>query len=592
MTATGEGTRTRWWMLLGNAPDLGPPQHGVLADAGDTSDREADVVVVGAGMAGYAAALAAHDAGAEVLMLDAAGQPGGTTARSGGSWWIPDNRWMRARGIVEDRDATLRLMAQLSFPEDYDAASDRLGLDPLAYEMLVAYYDQGAGIVERLHDAGDLRSTEFGALSGEYDIMASFYADNEDETVPFGRILAPERPDGLMATGPEAIRQLAAAAASRGIELLLEHRVTMASAAPDGSVVALTAQTPRGSRVIGMRRGVVFASGGFAHDVGLCDRYLRGPVLGTCAAPTMRGDFMRIADKLGAGMGNLANGWWTQLPLELTLDSREHIQTMLSLHGDSMILVNAAGRRVVDEKANYQDRATTHFKRGQDETLPNRLLFMVYDDAVAGDERPMINRVPSYKAGERHVISAPTLAALAEKIDTRLRSLGDRALNVTLSDDFAEQLAASVRRFNNFASNGIDEEFGRGRPEAICQQEWDSPTRPGYTGNGRMHPLAPTGPYHCMIIAAAVMDTNGGPLIDPQARVLASDGAPIPRLYAAGNCAASPAGAAYWSGGSTLGPALVFGVIAGRKAASERPRSETIDRVDAGREASNRFDRT
>jgi 3-oxosteroid 1-dehydrogenase len=573
MAEAEQDTSVRWWMKLATAPDLGPVRHGTAATADDPGDRSADVVVVGAGMAGYAAAISAADAGASVLMLDAATQPGGTTARSGGSWWIPDNGWMRERGVTEDREATLRLMAQLSFPDRYDPDAPALGLDELEHRMLVTYYDTGAGIVQALHDQGDLRSMEYGALNGEHPIMASFYADLEDETVPFGRILAPQRPDGLMSTGPEAIRQLAAAAERRGIELLLEHRVTGVRTGEDGAITALTAETPHGARVIAVGRGAVFASGGFAHDPDLCGRHLRGPVLGTCAAPTMRGDFVRIAEGLGAAFGNMANGWWTQLPLELTLASREHIQTMLALHGDSMILVNAAGDRVVDEKANYQDRTAVQFVRDEHGALPNRLLFMIYDDDVAGDERPMLNRVPSYKAGEPHVLSADTLPDLADRIAARLAELGDRALGVTLGADFVQRMTASVERFSAFARAGVDEDFGRGRPEAIFQEEWDSPTRPGYAGNGRMHPFAPSGPYHAMIIAPAVMDTNGGPLIDPGARVLREDRTPIPRLYAAGNCAASPAGAAYWSGGSTLGPAVVFGVLAGASAAAEAPRA-------------------
>jgi succinate dehydrogenase/fumarate reductase flavoprotein subunit len=70
-----------------------------------------------------------------------------------------------------------------------------------------------------------------------------------------------------------------------------------------------------------------------------------------------------------------------------------------------------------------------------------------------------------------------------------------------------------------------------------------------------------------------MLDSKGGPVIDPSGRVLDADGEPVPGLYGAGNCVASPSGKAYWAGGATIGPALTFGWLAGKAAAQEVPRS-------------------
>ena len=83
-----------------------------------------------------------------------------------------------------------------------------------------------------------------------------------------------------------------------------------------------------------------------------------------------------------------------------------------------------------------------------------------------------------------------------------------------------------------------------------------------------MFPLAESGPYHAIILGAGTYGTRGGPEIDTHARVLHARGEPIPGLYGTGNCIASPAGAGYWGGGAHLGPAIVFGAIAGRDAAT------------------------
>ena len=63
-----------------------------------------DFVVVGSGAAGMAGALAAHEAGLRVLVLERAEVVGGTTALSGGALWLPANPRMLAAGIDETRE--------------------------------------------------------------------------------------------------------------------------------------------------------------------------------------------------------------------------------------------------------------------------------------------------------------------------------------------------------------------------------------------------------------------------------------------------------------------------------------------------------
>ncbi|MBM3676387.1 MAG: FAD-binding protein, partial [Actinobacteria bacterium] len=92
--------------------------------------------------------------------------------------------------------------------------------------------------------------------------------------------------------------------------------------------------------------------------------------------------------------------------------------------------------------------------------------------------------------------------------------------------------------------------------------------RPEPAPNPTMHPFRGEGPYFAVVLVPGTLDTKGGPEIDPEARVVGLDGEPIPGLYGAGNCVASPAGQAYWAGGTTLGLAVTFGWIAGRNAAA------------------------
>jgi predicted oxidoreductase len=63
--------------------------------------------------------------------------------------------------------------------------------------------------------------------------------------------------------------------------------------------------------------------------------------------------------------------------------------------------------------------------------------------------------------------------------------------------------------------------------------------------------------------------TSGGPRIDVDGRVQHVRDRPVPGLYGAGNAIASPAGPAYFGGGTTIGMALVWGHIAGEAAAAD-----------------------
>lgn len=546
-------------------------------------DHEADVVIVGAGGAGLAAAAAAIEAGAKVVLLEANDQPGGTTKMSGGAFWIPNNTLMRAAGVSDPRDEAIRLMAHLSYPALYDPEAPHLGLPASEHALLAAYYDHGSDVTDALIRLGAIDPMILPPLGfGPSPISdPDYHAELPENVAPYGRVLTAKVPPGVMAwPGAFLAGGMIEHVQSKGAPILAKHRVTAAITNGQGEVIGVEADHDGKAIRVHGKRGVIFTTGGFGHDPAKLRAHLRGPIFGSGSVGTGTGAFLDIAAKLGAALGNLPNGFFYQAALEEMIATGGAVQRpdahAFLPYGDSTILVNKYGRRCVNEKAMYHVRAQSHF-HWEGTEFPNLVQIMIYDDWVAKEPTfwPWRGVVPLPGMESPFVIQADTLAGLAARIGERLAAVrgkqaGSAAIgpDVKLAPDFLANLNATVARYNGFAETGVDLDFHRG--EAPIQPAWQGPSRNG--PNRTMYPLAASGPYYAILLGAATLDTCGGPRIDPSGRVLREDGTPIPGLYGAGNAVASPAGHGYWGAGGTIGPALVFGFLAGQHAARSTPR--------------------
>jgi 3-oxosteroid 1-dehydrogenase len=538
-------------------------------------DRSADVIVVGSGAAAYSAAITSRVQGAEVLMVEKAPMAGGTTIRSGGGFWIPNNRFQRQAGIVDPKEDAMRYMARYSFPQLYNPVSDHLGLPENEYNLISTYCDTASAMLDFMWDNGAIKSIMEINWTGRPQVD---YMDHLPENKGIrGRLCYSMAENGKMAYGGELVRQLKSWADSHQIPLLLGHRVTRILRNLAGEVIGVEAAISDEKKVnMRAERAVVFGSGGFTHNDKLMLHFQRGPHFGGCAASTNTGDFVLMASAVGAELGNMAGAFRAEIVLEQALSDPGGSHNVFYVVGDSVLEVNRYGLRYGDEKRNYNDRTMTHFVwdplRAE---WANMLTFMIYDGRTAslwGGFPPL--PPPGFAAS--YVITRANLDQLAESIKTRLASLATKTGGFSVDDSFASNLKETVDRFNSFAVSGIDTDFHRGDfnydrewttfPPVIPNSKWPPPETKNYT----MYPLSKAGPYHAIILAAGTLDTNGGPLINERAQVLDTYGEPIPGLYGAGNCIASPTANAYWGGGSTIGPALTFGYIAGKNAASEK----------------------
>jgi 3-oxosteroid 1-dehydrogenase len=392
-----------------------------------------------------------------------------------------------------------------------------------------------------------------------------------------GRVLYSEGPDGKKAYGSELIRQLKSWADNKNIELILNHRVSKIILNENKEVIGVEAITNTNQKVaFRAKKAVIFSSGGFTHNPELMLHFQRGPHFGGCSVPTNTGDFVLMASAIGAKLGNMAGAFRAEIVFEQALSDPGGVHSVFFILGDSILEVNRYGLRIMDEKRNYNDRTMMHFVWDpQRAEWKNMLVFLIYDQRTATLWQGR-SPLPVQGVEAPYIISGNDFNELSKNIDSRLNQLSKNTGGFRLDDSFSENIKKTVAQFNDFAVTGIDEDFHRG--DYNYDREWTTfpPTIPGEnqwppkdSKNYTMYPLSSKGPYYAIILGAGTLDTNGGPIINEKAQVLNTENIPIAGLYGAGNCIASPTANAYWGGGSTIGPALTFGYIAGINASKE-----------------------
>ena len=550
-----------------------------LSAAGDAQaperwDLEADIVCVGSGAAAMSAATTAVTEGASVIVLEKAPVLGGTTAKSGAVFWIPNHYGLKARGVEDKREDCVQFLCRYAFPTLYSPDAPRFGLSALDYDRISAFYDYGSEAVDyiRQHGIFNLKEWRMWALD---EPAVDYLAHVPENKTPTGRPLAATDAEGTFCWGWGMIEQMAAYLQARDVPVLTEHSVSELLTDESGAVVGLSANTATGGVRVRARKAVIMGTGGFAHNTDMLQRFHEVFAYGSCAQLSAQGDFVPMAQKLGARMGNMHGAWRCAVVLEQALENRSVGTGMFVPPGDAMLLVNRYGKRFVNEHRNYNDRSRSHstFDPNRAE-FPNEFQFMIYDQRTAALVSED-NGQPPITPQESYVIKGETLADLATQIRARVASLSPAMGGFTLDDDFDSQMIAAVEQFNGYALSGKDPDFGRGdQPYDVAWHRlwglfnYTEAHAENPHPNSTMHPLAVAGPYYAIILAPGLLDTNGGPMTDAHARIVDEADQPIPGLYGAGNCICAPTRNAYAGAGGTIGPALTYGYIAAKHAVS------------------------
>jgi hypothetical protein len=544
---------------------------------GASFDDEFDIVVAGGGGVGLASALFAAWQGNKVLILEKASELGGTTTKAAFWYWVPNNKPMQAMGLKDKKEDCIRYMARLSRPEVYAPDHPTFGMTQWEYDQCATIYDNASTAAELLADKGAL---EYIHLPGVPD----YWAELPEDRTPSGRVLLPKGArDSASDGGVVAVRNMSAAARKAGIDIRTNHRVQRVIVNDKGEVIGLEADNASGkTQRIRARKAVIFATGGFTHDVDMRKNYLSAPVFGGCAAPTNEGDFVNIGSAVGADLRNMNYAWMCPIVLEKALKKDPTLIGTFSPSGDSMIYVDKNGKRVTNEKLAYNESAQAFFRWDPVKSeYPNLVLVAVWDqrsqDGSASDEYGRF--IVPKGIDDSHVIKGKTLEALAANIKKRVNQYAAEIGNMKVAPDFAKNLKATISRFNGFARKGKDLDFHRG--ERQVELLFNGPTAAKTGKNPTMYPISSKGPYYAALMTGGNLDTKGGPVTNSKGQVLDRMGKPIPGLYGAGNCVASASARAYWAGGATLGPFLALAYVAANAASREPVKAASREAVPA-----------
>lgn len=475
-----------------------------------------DVIVIGAGAAGLCSALAASEVGAtSVLIVDGERQLGGSSRLSGGVIMGSGSSVQRAAGIADDPDHLIH---------EYRALN---GWD-VATGPVVRWARRTGATIDWLAERG-----------------VRFF----DRLIFGGDELQP-RSHCVDGGGQALVDALYSAAKDRGVEFAFGRRV-------DRLVVS-------GDRVTGVESGgetltaasVVIATGGFGANPELLETFFPSAWVPGWSwyigADSSRGDHFAFAEAVGAQVTGFDRGLRTLDPGLARLNEA-------FLPGWA-VLVGMDGRRLADETAPYGlmdqllrahgDRAFVVF---DDAALrPPTELAARYRDAykqVWPNHPPF--RTKNYNADviDEHLKAGGTKVHRAETIAELERSLGIHQGN----------LVGEIARYNRFAATGSDDDHGK---------------------SGSFLLQLSTPPFYGIEVRALTINVTAcGLRIDDHARVLGNDGAPIPGLFAAGECTGGII-KTYIGSGNSLANACGFGRIAGESAARESvpamAREETV----------------
>jgi len=541
-------------------------------------DASYDVIVVGSGSGGFAAAITAEKKGLKSLIIEKSSKYGGSSALSGGGVWIPNNPVLKEAGLDDSYEKSKDYLDSTVGNRVSDArkvAYIKRGTEMINFmrdntsQVLFQYvpgysdyYPERKGGLPRgrsiecpifdLRKLGkDLENMRRNVLPTKGLVINSyeFHKVNMITRTWIGKRTA-------VKLGMRLIKSRLTGANYSSLGVALIARLRAAHLETNGDLWLSTAfvdYVTEGNRVIGIivekdgkriqieaKYGVILASGGFSCSQEMREKYLPSPtkVEWTSSAPDQTGDIIDVSLRLGAKLDLMDRVWGA--PTVIMPDGTPYF--LVADRGiPNIICINQIGERFVNEAVPYHQFVDTMYAKDKPEARSSTCWIIVNE--VAKRRYIFMTLFPKQPFHQKWLESgfvkkAHTPAELAKQIGVP-----------------ADKLTATIERFNRFAENGVDEDFHRG--DSAYDRYYGDPT----LKNPNMLAMD-VGPYYALQVVPGDIGTKGGLLTDEYARVVKEDGSYIEGLFATGNCSSSMMGETYPGPGATIGPSMTFGYVA------------------------------
>jgi succinate dehydrogenase/fumarate reductase flavoprotein subunit len=476
---------------------------------------EADVVVLGAGIAGVSCALKAAQSGADVLVLEKSGSWSGR----GGNIGVANSSFMREKGYVNDVDAVAREWIKRC-------------MNRCDEKLLRLYLDNGGRAMDWL--VGIVTGPEYGARVA---LQGSAYKGETYYEIPGSHRFfdGPMARKGARPGAADAVFAMYTEAVKLGVRFLFktpgEQLVKR-----DGAVTGALAKDENGYLLASARRGVVIATGDIGGNDGMCEDL--APIANRCAAKIYAPKGGNTGD--GHRMGLWAGGAFEDAPFPTIL----HPQAF-HFGNYCFLFVKPDGTRFMNEDSYVQGKTVAMIRE--------RLTYAwsILDSAWAEKIPATLPYGGGLFWGQDCILGEPDFDAAAE---ARLLEMG-KGRGVVVTADTPGELAkkmdvpadvfiSTLERYNAMAKEGKDLDFGKRRELMI---PLDKP------------------PFYALKFGPALLAVAGGLRVDTQMRVLNETGTPVSGLYAIGNAAGGRYGVDYpiLIPGNSHGTALTFGFLLG-----------------------------